>query len=157
MIGIHFKDIFLTSLNTYKAFDRLTLDVLCQEVKKAPKTIWQILNHLIIWQDFQYKRLRENPDATIIDELATWAKEKKPRSQQELVATVAKFKQQLELIKNEIFALQSDDSRINRKLTIIQEITSHLTFHLGEVILLRRMQGDYPLPEEMKGFLLEKD
>jgi hypothetical protein len=44
---------------------------------------------------------------------------------------------------------------IQVKLNTIQEITNHLSFHVGEIILIRRQMRNFPLPGEMKKFLAE--
>lgn len=53
-----------------------------------------------------------------------------------------------------ISELDIADPHINQKLKLIQDLSVHLSFHLGEVILMRRMAGTYPLPHQMKDFLI---
>ena len=40
-------------------------------------------------------------------------------------------------------------------MKIIQDLTVHLSFHLGEVVLVLRQNGQYPMPSEMNAFLAE--
>jgi hypothetical protein len=42
---------------------------------------------------------------------------------------------------------------IEQKLKIIQDLSIHLSFHLGEIVLIMRQNGHYPMPNEMKNFL----
>ncbi|MDO6389670.1 hypothetical protein Q4E40_06000 [Pontibacter sp. BT731] len=44
-----FEAVFLDSFDTFKVFDHLTAQEIGRNLPMAPKTIWQILNHLIAW------------------------------------------------------------------------------------------------------------
>ncbi len=65
---------------------------------------------------------------------------------------MAKFKSQLAEIQEGIPKLTINGSEITNKLKIIQDVTVHLSFHISEIILMRRMAGNHPLPHQMKEF-----
>ena len=60
---------------------------------------------------------------------------------------------QIEIIQQEIKKVCLTQKDSASKLKVIQELTCHLSFHLGEVVLIRRLKGTYPLPHQMKEFL----
>jgi uncharacterized damage-inducible protein DinB len=155
MNPIDLNHLFHDSLDTFKAFENLDLKSSGANQESFPGSVWQILNHLIIWQEYQLKILRKQEPETDIHEGDTWIKEKMPPSEEVLQVAVEQFKEQSLAIKAEIAKLPSTSESLGKQLKTIQDLTLHLSFHLGEVVLIRRIQGSYPLPHQMKAFLAE--
>ena len=150
---IDFSTVFSDSFETFKVFDNIRLSDIEDSRGACITSIWQTLNHLIIWQDYQLKKLEGLKLKAGLDEFETWIIRKQPNSQIELDDTVNKFHSQLALFKEVVIKLALYDNLLEEKLGILQESALHLSFHLGEVILSRRINGNYPLPHEMKSFL----
>jgi len=148
-----FETLFADSFDTFKVFDNLTLSEISNTPINSPKTIWQILNHLITWQNYQLTQLKNIQQYIELDEEATWIDDQNPSVQQGLNNALVTFKNQQQQLAEEILAFDSNDLYINQKLKIVQDLSVHLSFHVGEVILMRRMAGTYPLPHQMKEFL----
>jgi len=148
-----FGYVFGNALDTFKAFDNLTVEHSSGDGPAFPTSIWQILNHLIAWQAYQLSRLQETAPGRHPDEPDTWTCGKAPQSEPDLRAAVAQLEGQLEAIRAEVRRLGEPGYASADKLRIVQELSLHLSFHLGEVVLMRRMQGSYPMPHEMKAFL----
>jgi hypothetical protein len=149
----HYQALFAHSFDTFKVFDNLTLGEISNTPVNSPKTIWQILNHLIMWQNYQLTQLKNIQQNIELNEEATWIDDQNPPGQQELNNALAIFKNQHQQLAEEISAFDSNDIYIDQKLKIVQDLSVHLSFHVGEVILMRRMAGTYPLPHQMKDFL----
>ena len=66
---------------------------------------------------------------------------------------ISEFENQIEIIKNIVETLNFKDEKINEKMKIIQNSSTHLSFHLGEIILIGRQKNKYPQPSEMNEFL----
>nr|WP_294950434.1 hypothetical protein [uncultured Mucilaginibacter sp.] len=147
-----FQSIFLNSFDTYKVFGNLTIHE--NAPTGAPKTTWQILNHLIAWQKYQLEMLKGDTPAAL-DEHATWIAQKQPENHAQLKDAVSLFYNLIDDIKLEITSFDSDDVNLTEKLTIVQNLSLHLAFHVGEVVLMRRITGNYPMPQEMSAFLAE--
>jgi hypothetical protein len=147
------KSIFSNALDTFKAFDNLTIENSGHNQDAFPTSIWQILNHLIVWQAYQLNQLKDVVPGKHINETDTWIEEKAPPNEAVLRAAVAQFKDQLEAIRAEVLCLTATGEELANKLKMVQELSLHLSFHLGEVVLMRRVQGSYPLPHQMKAFL----
>jgi len=147
-----FQILFKDAFDTFKVFYAINLKETGHVSPKAPKTIWQILNHLIAWQAYQIDLL-QSVESVILNEEASWISQLETDSQDELEKAVSRFDSQIQQINNEVSNLYSDDPLIYTKLKILQDLSVHLSFHLGEIILMRRMMGTYPLPQEMKEFL----
>ncbi|MFA6084452.1 hypothetical protein [Mucilaginibacter sp.] len=149
----YFKTLFHNSFDTFKVFDNLNVNETGNTLSNAPKTIWQILNHLTAWQGHQLNQIKDIGQVTDIDEEATWVNAGNATNQDELNSEVVLFKEQLSQLKSGIEKFDIADNDIVLKLKLIQDLSVHLSFHIGEVILMRRMAGTYPLPHEMKAFL----
>ena len=149
----NYQALFANSFDTFKVFDNLTLSEISITPTNSPKTIWQILNHIIMWQNYQYTQLKNIQQHIELDEEATWIDDQNPSDQQGLNSALVIFKNQQQQLADEISAFDNDDMYINQKLKIVQHLSVHLSFHVGEVILMRRMAGTYPLPHQMKEFL----
>ena len=148
-----FGYVFGSALDTFKAFDDLTVANSGDHGPAFPTSTWQILNHLVAWQAYQLSQLRGEAPSRPISETDTWHGEKTPPSEAVLRATVEAFKNQLAAIGSEVSRLPATGNALADKLKIVQELSVHLSFHLGEVVLMRRVQGSYPLPHQMKAFL----
>lgn len=153
MIQNPFEALFLDSFDTFKVFYKLTAQETGRNLPMAPKTIWQILNHLIVWQDYHLNQLQDTEKEVDINEQTTWTKEEQSDSQERLDKAIAKFHNQLERIRAEISKFDLKDAELQRKLKVVQDLSVHLSFHMGEIILMRRITGNYPLPHQMKEFL----
>jgi hypothetical protein len=148
-----YQALFADSFDTFKVFDSLTLGEISNTPTNSPKTIWQILNHLIAWQNYQLTQLKNIQQNIEQNEEASWMDDQNPSGQQELNNALAIFKNQYQQLTEEIAVFDSNDIYIDQKLKIVQDLSVHLSFHVGEVILMRRMAGTYPLPHQMKEFL----
>ncbi|MES2726284.1 MAG: DinB family protein [Bacteroidota bacterium] len=152
MINIEFNKVFSDSFDTFKALNNLSTTQASETSSGTPSSIWQILNHLTIWQDFQLKNLKGIASVDI-QEANTWAEEKNVTEEKLLQERIALFHTQIEQIKMEVSQLSITDKDIEKKLKTIQDVSVHLSFHLGEIVLIRRQLGHYPKPSEMKAFL----
>lgn len=147
------NQLFKDSFDTFKAFDNLTIEQASQTSDNTPKTVWQILNHLTIWQDYQLRLLRNEFENVDINEIDTWTAGQSVKNQRILDEKVNEFKGQIDSIKSEINHLNKAVGLHEIKIKIIQDMTLHLSFHLGEIISLRRSHRNYPWPNEMAEFL----
>lgn len=154
---MNFYNIFAESLDTFKAFDKLVVTNVGDRLEKSPKTVWQILNHLIIWQKYQLQYLQNPLEEITFNESFSWIPGESPKHQKELDETIQIFHSQLGMLKELLHQLTFTDSLLENKLKTIQNLSSHLSFHLGEVIHLRRLVGEYPQPEQMRDFLLQNE
>ncbi len=149
---MNIESLFLDSFNTFKVFNKLDIQQASLTNNNSPKSVWQILNHLIIWQDYQIKKLCNN-DTKDINEIDTWGADKNITDQSILNENIAKFEKQIKNIKVELGKITTDPKDIEQKLKIVQDLTVHLSFHLGEIVLIMRQNGHYPMPSEMQSFL----
>ena len=147
------KSLFDHALDTFKAFDNLTIESSGLDQEEFPTSVWQILQHLVRWQAFQLSQLQGVVPEKPFSEEATWGDEKSPPSDAVLQTAVREFNGQLASFQTALNQIAATDEQELDKQKIIQEVALHLAFHLGEVVLIRRVKGSYPLPHQMKAFL----
>ena len=152
MQSLDFNEVFSDSFETFKVFDVLSIEQASCSAENTPKSIWQILNHLIVFQDKQLEQLQRGA-VMKLDEAESWQEDPVIKDQEVLDASVQKFKSQIRLIREEINKLSAEDPSLAEKLKLIQSISTHLSFHLGEIVLIRRQLKNYPWPGEMNVFL----
>lgn len=149
---IELSKIFDGAFDTFKVFNQLTVHQARETLEGTPKNIWQILNHLVIWQAYQIKLLK-GEGTNHINEFDTWSCDNRIKDQNKLDRIVNQFNIQIEEIKNELTQSILEIESIGNRIKLFQELASHLSFHLGEIILIRRQLRNYPLPHEMSTFL----
>ncbi|MFK7747661.1 MAG: hypothetical protein AB8B65_04680 [Kordia sp.] len=151
----NFKFIFQNAFDTFKVFETIPFEISGVLIEGHSKTIWQTLNHLLKWREFQIQKIA-NINATIdFKESESWITESKPNTKNEWELKINEFQHQTEEIKNQIDTLDTSDIKIDEKLKLIQDSSTHLAFHLGEIILIARQKNKYPKPSEMNQFLAE--
>jgi hypothetical protein len=153
MTQINIGNAFREAFDTFKAFDNLTVESSGVDQNEFPTSVWQILNHLLAWQAYQLNFLQGITPEKHIRELDTWSSERMPPSEADLQGAVMRFKYQLEFIQTEVNRLPATEEALTHKLKIIQDLALHLSFHVGEVVLMRRVKGSYPMSQQMKEFL----
>lgn len=99
---MNISQIFKDSFDTFKVFDNLTMEQASQTSDNTPKTVWQILNHLTIWQEYQLRLLRSEFVNQSINENDTWTEGQSVLSQRLLDEKVNEFKRQINSIKSEV-------------------------------------------------------
>ncbi len=149
---MNIESLFSHSFDTFKVFNKLDIQQASLINNNSPKSVWQILNHLIIWQDNQLNRLGDITTEDI-NEIDTWGADKNITDQSILNDNIAKFEKQIENVKVELGKMTMDQKDIEQKLKIVQDLAVHLSFHLGEIVLIMRQNGHYPMPSEMQSFL----
>lgn len=155
MNKLNFNFIFENAFDTFKAFETIPFEISGILIEGHSKTIWQTLNHLIIWREFQIEKLKNINSEIDFNESESWISKSKPMNLNEWKLKTEKFKNQTKQIEKIILNLDLADLKLEKKLKLIQESSTHLSFHLGEIILIARQKNKYPKPEEMNDFLNE--
>ena len=114
---------------------------------RAPHSVFEIVNHLAYWQDFSLAWLDGEPMATPEHAAESWPGEVSPRSESEWLERVAEFERGFSALEQLIETLDPFEERGPKTvLEIIQLISSHNSYHIGQICLLRRMVNAWPPP-----------
>ncbi|MCL5045332.1 MAG: DinB family protein [Actinobacteria bacterium] len=134
------------------ALDELDWGLAGREVPHAPSTIWQTLQHLIYWQELILAALRGR-DVTWPEHAAEgWSFPSGPPSEEAWATGVRQFLVGLKAAQD-----VSIDPGVNLEealpswekgngYTALQVLASHNSYHLGQIVLLRRILGAWPPP-----------
>lgn len=152
MNKLNFNLIFKNAFDTFKVFETIPFEISGILMEGHSKTIWQTLNHLIIWREFQIEKLKNMNTENEFNESESWISKSKPINLNEWESKTEEFKNQTEQIEKIILNLDLADLKLEKKLKIIHDSSTHLSFHLGEIILIARQKKEYPKPEEMNDF-----
>lgn len=147
-----FNQIFQDSFETFKVFETLPYQIYGSTVKGHSKTIWQILNHLVIWQEFQLAQLNGGVNSNFV-ESESWMLQMSPKDENEVKLKIQEFKKQIGFLKSKSKTICTENTS---QLKVLIESSNHLSFHLSEIILLARLEQKYPQADEMKAFLAKK-
>lgn len=155
MTKLNFKFIFQNAFDSFKVFETIPIEISGILIEGHSKTIWQTLNHLIKWREFQILKIADIEKKSDFIESESWIAELEPNNPNDWKKKISIFKSQSEQIENQIKNLDLSDLRLEEKLKLIQDSSTHLSFHLGEIILIARQKNKYPQPNEMNEFLAE--
>jgi hypothetical protein len=155
MTKLNFKFIFQNAFDSFKVFETIPIEISGILIEGHSKTIWQTLNHLIKWREFQILKIANIEEKTDFVEPESWIAELEPNNPNDWKKKISEFKSQTERIENQIENFDLSDLRLEEKLKLIQDSSTHLSFHLGEIILIARQRNKYPKPNEMNEFLAE--
>lgn len=147
------RRLFEQAFATFKAFDQLTVASCSWEQLAFPTSIWQILQHLLAWQAHQLAQLQGAVLPESFDEKRSWEAARVPPNEAALQAAITQFNRQLADLQTWVSVAEGDAQQVLLQGVILQDVALHLSFHVGEVVLMRRLQGTYPLPAHMQEFL----
>ena len=136
-------------LNAASALEGLKLDVTGRKILNTPYTIWQLLKHMNYWQDKFLARLRGEEVGEDASWVIGWEETLNAGSQEELEKEIRKLLQSIDLAKNLMKHQENpirDQTFYTTKYDVLQSMASHLSYHLAELILLRRIFGAWPPP-----------
>lgn len=120
-----------------------------QRVTGSPHTIWQILNHLIYWQDFSLQLLNGEEPSIPDHAVDSWPGGDQPTDAAEWEEGVQNF------LAGTQKAIQdaSTDAELEvpfrpgrSRDEVLGMVIGHNSYHLGQIVLLRQMLGSWPPP-----------
>jgi uncharacterized damage-inducible protein DinB len=138
-------------MNVLHALEGLDPALAGQRVPGAPHTIFQILHHMIYWQDLALARMHganpESPKSSVLGWRTSEAPED-PSDWEAAVACLAEGLRSLEeiLIGAEDLGRTADAARKTSLREEILMVQGHNSYHLGQIVMLRHLLGSWPPP-----------
>ncbi len=132
-----------------RALDGLDWQLAGRRVPGAPYTIQQSANHVIYWNGYSLAVLRgENPTAPQHD-ADSWPGPEAPASAAEWEAFVAAYKGSLAAVAayirdGDLEGKTPSGRRL--RADVLRAMGNHVSYHFGQIALLRRMLGAWPPP-----------
>lgn len=126
---------------TFNLLDACTIDI--AKNTSFPKTIWEILNHLI----YDFKIAEYNIDhldnQKIADEDKSWSVKGECLRQEDISNSLIEIKRLIAVFENRLEKKETTTEHDLKKRAVLEETALHLSFHLGEISLMRRCLNDY--------------
>ena len=156
---VHLQQVLIQAFqgqNAHVGLDRalkgMNLSVTGKKILNTPYTIWQLLTHINFWQDKFLNRLEGNDDVLLVYNWQEgWEDQQNAEYKEELDREIRKIHNGIE--KAIELLIQEGDKSVcsngyKNKYDVVQAMASHLSYHLGEIILLRRIFGSWQMPSK---------
>ena len=131
-----------------RALNDITAELAGTTTAGAPYTIYQLLKHMSYWQVFLLTYLEGGKPELPSHVMDSWPTSDCPASEEDWEAIIQSFLQGVDRACEIARTSQLDETLekfpTETKAGILRNIASHNSYHLGEIILLRRMNGDWP-------------
>lgn len=134
----------------YNATEGISLDVAGKVISNAPYTIWQLIGHLNFWQERFLAKLNNKKMPPVPKAEDGWPGEAQPPDGETLKKEINKLNDSIESVKSLLYSdtgsLLEKKDNYESGYDVIQAMASHISYHIGEIMVLRRIIGDYPPP-----------
>ncbi|OEH92561.1 DinB family protein [Bacillus solimangrovi] len=131
-----------------RALSDIDAELAGKQIDEVPYTIYQLVKHMLYWQDKFLEFLDGGQPVmpTAVHEM--WEEESKPASPEEWKETIERLLKGTDQACEIAMNVQLDDT-LNKwptesKASILRNMASHNSCHLGEIILMRRLFGAWP-------------
>jgi hypothetical protein len=154
MAEINFHQLLINALNGVNAhvnplntLEDLTVEIAGKEITNSPYTIWQILKHVNYWQVRFISYIKDNFIESPITAEEGWNFPSSPLNEKELKNEVNEFIKSINVVMNlNEQELKSKAQNYKTGYDVLQAMASHISYHFGEIVLLRRIIGNWPPP-----------
>ena len=132
---------------THAVFEGLDWTLAGERPGGAPHSAWQLLNHLLFWNEWGVRWLSGGKPAPPAHADGCWPMATGPASRDEWDAAVARLGAALDGMKA---GVRDADPRAasgsKSRLDMVMAIGLHSSYHAGQVAFLRRQLGAWPPP-----------
>lgn len=119
-------------------------------------SVYRMLNHVSFWQDLSLARLRGEERPAPATPAHGWPGREEPGNSKEWESAIARFRTGLEGMIEQARAggfervVHAGDG--TTALAILQAVAQHNTYHLGQIVLVRRQLAAWPPPRRVDEF-----
>lgn len=129
------------------ALDGLDWRVAGARPESVPHSIFQVLNHVVYWQEWVVKWLDGQKPPIPGHAAGSWPGSAGPTDRQDWERSRKRFNTGLQDLhrrsrESDLFSKGGRKSR----LEMLQTIASHNSYHLGQIVLIRQVLGAWPPP-----------
>jgi len=142
--------------NPLACVEDVPLELAGRRVEILPHSIWQFLQHMNYWMDYELKRIRRQNPVYPAHAAESWLAVSAPASEKEWSNGVAHFKSLLaelatlaesspELLAQQVGATHPDHTKHSSSLqAVLWQTLVHNSYHVGQIAMLRRAMGAWP-------------
>ena len=136
-------------VDTERALDGLDWQLAGRAVPGVPYTILQSANHIIFWNGYTLAHLAGQTPRPPEHAADGWPGAAAPASREEWGAFVRAYQASLAALAEAMRARRFTEiqpTRARTRLDVLRAMTNHVSYHVGQIALLRRMLGSWPPP-----------
>lgn len=138
-------------VNPHAALEGLSAEQVGRKVSESPHTIWEILGHLVFWQQQFLTAVGGGTPAIPEHAEGGWPAKARPADEKELSDTLVQFSAGLREAEKMVTSANLDapvpDILGGKAAFALGGLTHHNSYHLGQVVMLRRAIGAWPPPK----------
>jgi uncharacterized damage-inducible protein DinB len=135
----------------------VSLGACSRTVAGFPHSIWQLIWHMNYWMDFELQRIKGGRPVYPEHAAESWPRQPSPEDGAEWEKTAARFSALIEELAGladsgaETLNRQVEPPQANRAaipcsvLTLLWQLVAHNSYHLGQIVLLQRAFGEWPM------------
>jgi uncharacterized damage-inducible protein DinB len=134
------------------AFDGLNIELAGRKINGCLHTIWQLLNHMIYWQDIFIAKVLGKEELKHDTASEGWTVSESPKDAIELNETLRRFFDGIEYAK---MLAKAGSTTLEIEITAkgpvngydaLHSMALHNSYHIGEIVMIRRMLNSWPPP-----------
>jgi uncharacterized damage-inducible protein DinB len=115
--------------------------------KNAPHSIFQLLNHIVFWQEWVVKWLDGEKPPVPKHASGSWPGGTGPSDSKEWEQAVKRFGKCLNDLRRRVREADLvSKGRRKSRLEMLHTIASHNSYHIGQIVQVRQMLGAWPPP-----------
>ncbi|MDP5276607.1 DinB family protein [Chengkuizengella axinellae] len=133
-----------------RALSDIDFDLAGKRIEALPYTIYQLAGHMLYWQRWFLEHLEGEQPQMPKDAMETWPSEHKPADEGAWKKIIEELLLGVDRACDFATTVQLDDPLEHwpseSKAGILRNMASHNSYHLGEIVLIRRLFGAWPPP-----------
>jgi len=134
----------------------ISVELASRQFAPYPQSISQILSHMNYWMDYELRRIGGENLPYPAHATESWPRQASPTNEVAWNQIVARFaalideisaiaKSDSGLLNREVKATHASHNQISGSvLAVLWQIVAHNSYHLGQIVLLRRLLNDWP-------------
>jgi uncharacterized damage-inducible protein DinB len=118
-------------------------------IEGVPYTILQSANHIIFWNGYTLAHLAGQSPKPPEHAADGWPGPAAPGSEEEWTAFVRAYRASLDALIDALRArrfAEIQPTRSRTRIDVLRAMTNHVSYHAGQIALMRRMLGAWPPP-----------
>ncbi|MHA1907537.1 MAG: DinB family protein [Candidatus Thorarchaeota archaeon] len=134
-----------------KALKGLSSEIVTKRIDGGPHSIWDLLHHLLFWQDITIESLEEKEIDWERSKAENWPDEAEQVDKAKLEDFTKRFLDGIERISELADTVDLSSGMPSwpkaTKMWAILMIAQHNSYHIGQIVTLRQMLETWPPPE----------
>ena len=142
--------------NPLACIEDLSADLAGKRIDGFPHSIWQLVEHMNYWMDYDTKRIRGEAQPYPAHAAASWLDEAVPPSEDQWRTSVSNFADLLaklarlgesspEILAREVPPTHEGHKKLSFSVqSVLWQTLVHNSYHLGQIAVIRRALGAWP-------------